>query len=316
MGNNLLANVGGKLSTFAGKTKLKLEKRSPEIFMVVGAISFIGTIVAVSKATLEIDKIMDSHEEKVDQIHETTGKMVTDEDGKEKLYDEEIATNDIKITTVKTAVAVAKACAPAAGLAAVSITSFLVSNRILKKRYLGALAWGKSISKAFKVYRDRVIEEGGAELDRHYMFGTKYEQVEQKVTDEKGKTKKVTETQEIADSGAKLASPYARVFDSSNKMWDKNAEFTMMFLRTKESYFNNLLQTRGYVFLNEVYEELGFKATTNGQFVGWIKGDGVYVDFGLMRYHDPAVREYINGERNVVPLDFNIDEDSVIVDKI
>lgn len=316
MGNNLLANVSGKLSTFAGKSKLQLEKRSPEIFMVVGAITFVGAVFAVSKAALEIDKIMDAHEEKVEQIHETTGKTVTDEDGNEKVYTEEIAANDIKITTAKTVVAIVKAGAPAIGFAALSLTSFLVSNRILKKRYLGALAWGKSISKAFKVYRDRVIEEGGIELDRHYMFGTKYEQVEKKITDEKGKTKKVTEEQEVIDEAKPLASPYARVFDRKNKNWDKNTEFTMMFLRGQESMLNNLLQARGYVFLNEVYDALGFEWTTNGQFVGWIKGDNVYIDFGLTRYHDPAVREYINGERNVILLDFNIDESNVIVDKI
>lgn len=314
MSNNLLQTVGGNLKMFAGKTKFKLDKKSPEIFMGIGIITFVGTIVAASRATLKVDEIMDEHEDRVERIHMKREEVVEIGEGEEEVYTEADAKNDIIITYAKTAVAFGKAYAPAITLGVISIASFLVSNRILKKRYLGVVTAYNALDKAFKLYRSRVVEEGGEELDRHYMFGTKYETIEKKVTDEKGRTKKLEEKVEVA-SGEPAASPYARVFDDSNKRWDKNPEFTMLFLRTQESRLNNTLQTRGYLFLNEVYEALGYDWTTNGQFVGWIKGKGDnYVDFGLRRYDDPAVRDYINGDKNTILLDFNVD--GVIVNDI
>lgn len=309
MSNNLLQTVGGNLKMFSGKTKFKLDKKSPEIFMGIGIATFVGTIIMASKATLKVDEIMNEHEDRIERIHAKREEVIKIGDD-EEVYTEKDAKNDIVITYAKTAVAFGKAYAPAITLGVISITSFLVSNRILKKRYLGVVTAYNALDKAFKLYRSRVVEEGGEELDRHYMFGTKYETIEKKVTDEKGRTKKVE-----VSSGEFVASPYARIFDSSNKIWDKNPEFTMMTLRTQEGMLNNLLQTRGYVFLNEVYEALGYDMTTNGQFVGWVKGNGDnYIDFGLRRYDDPAVRDYINGDKNIILLDFNVD--GVIVDKI
>src|SRR5699024_1125444 len=76
----------------------------------------------------------------------------------------------------------------------------------------------------------------------------------------------------------------------------------IQFLSSKQNYFNDLLQQRGYVFLYEVYEGLGYEATTSGQMVGWLRsdrhdakhdvtGDG-FIDFGLFNSTDPAKRIY------------------------
>ncbi len=80
----------------------------------------------------------------------------------------------------------------------------------------------------------------------------------------------------------------------------------------KQNWFNERLYATGAVFLNEVYEELGFPKTKAGQAVGWLtKGKGGIdgrISFGnsldLLAYHDG----------DPILLDFNVD--GVIWDKI
>ena len=85
-----------------------------------------------------------------------------------------------------------------------------------------------------------------------------------------------------------------------------------MFLRRQQEYFNDKLKAQGYLFLNEVYESLGFQKTKAGQMVGWTydeehpNGDN-FVDFGI---YDSA--SFVNGYERSIILDFNVD--GVILD--
>ena len=77
-----------------------------------------------------------------------------------------------------------------------------------------------------------------------------------------------------------------------------------------QSMFNDKLRANGHVFLNEVYDALGFKRTPAGSVVGWVwngDGDG-YVDFGLWQL-DPAHKDFVNAWEKCVLLDFNVDGD-------
>ena len=63
------------------------------------------------------------------------------------------------------------------------------------------------------------------------------------------------------------------------------------------------------MFLNEVYEQLGFEHTSAGAVVGWIYGGfgDDYVDFGIFNESYKPARDFINGYNNAVVLDFNVD---------
>jgi hypothetical protein len=80
---------------------------------------------------------------------------------------------------------------------------------------------------------------------------------------------------------------------------------------------NDLLISRGHMFLNEVYDALGLERTKAGSVVGWIishDGDN-YVDFGIFTDKDARqYRDFVNGRSNAILLDFNVD--GVIYDKI
>ena len=92
----------------------------------------------------------------------------------------------------------------------------------------------------------------------------------------------------------------------------------MQFLKAQENYFNTILNTRGYVFLNEVYDALGFDMTKEGALVGWVQNPpsepSNYISFGLYDIRDPQKRRFINQQDNAVLLDFNVD--GVIIDLI
>ena len=104
---------------------------------------------------------------------------------------------------------------------------------------------------------------------------------------------------------------YTRVFDDSCIGWSKSPEYNRFFLITQQNYCNGLLKAKSRLFLNEVYDILGFPRTKAGTTVGWVYdeekpiGDN-FVDFGL---NDERNADFINGYKNTVLLDFNVDGD-------
>ncbi len=62
---------------------------------------------------------------------------------------------------------------------------------------------------------------------------------------------------------------YSRFFDGNNQLWMKDNVMNMFTLNNQRKYIYDLLVTRGYLFLNEAYDMLGFSRTKNGQLVGW-----------------------------------------------
>lgn len=102
----------------------------------------------------------------------------------------------------------------------------------------------------------------------------------------------------------KAKSKYARVFDSSCKGWDKDREFNVMYLKAQQNYFDDVLKNRGYVFLRDIYECLGFPITQTSLFVGWyydLTNTFVdnYIDFDI----------HVKEDESGVELDFNVDGD-------
>ena len=85
-----------------------------------------------------------------------------------------------------------------------------------------------------------------------------------------------------------------------------------MYLKNQQAYANDLLKSRGYLFLNEVYEILGFPRTAAGQQIGWIYdekhpiGDN-FVDFGLYNMTNEQTNNFVNGYERSVLLEFNHD---------
>ena len=215
----------------------------------------------------------------------------------------------------------AKLYAPAVMLGAASIASILASHNIMKKRNVALAAAYAAVDKSFKDYRDRVIERFGEQVEKELRYNIKAQEIEETVTDDKGKEKKIKQNVNVADENwdGSNYGPYAKVFDDTHPDWKQDADMNLFYLRARQAQANDILKSQGHLFLNEVYDMLGFKRTKAGAVVGWIYDDKKpygdnFVDFGMteIRRHDADSDEY----KRAFILDFNVvgDITSKIVD--
>ena len=99
----------------------------------------------------------------------------------------------------------------------------------------------------------------------------------------------------------KTLSKYAVVFNYCSQHWTKDGDYNLMFIKRQEMYCNELLKSRKYLFLRDVYEMLGIQVTKESCLVGWIfeennqDGDN-FVKFNIVEYVIPDII-----------LDFNVD---------
>lgn len=313
MKNNWLAKVSTSAAKFAGKAEFTIKKNSPEILLGAGIVGFVGTIVLACRATCRADEVLEFHRRKIKDINDAKEIADADPEG-EMSYDVEIYRQDKAIRYLKTTGNLAKLYAPTVAVGTLSLACILTSRNIMQKRYLGVVAAYNGVSAAFEEYRKRVRDEYGEGLDKHFRYGTTYDELP--VYDENGKKTKEKEQVEKTDTGMVMPTDDScRFFDSSNPNWDKNPTFSMMWLRGQQNILNDILHTRGHVFLNEVYDALGFPHTPQGAVLGWIDGEGDNcIDFGLYDPNKENVRRFVNGVDNVIMLEFN--HDGVIWDKI
>lgn len=300
-----------KATRLLSSTQYQVKKHSPEILMVAGiAGTIVGTILAC-KATTKVSEIIEEKNKNVEDVH-------TCLEDNTKEYTEEDSKKDLTIIYAQTGVKLFKLYAPAIGVMALSFASIIAGHKVLKKRNIAIAAAYAAIDKGFKQYRKNVIEEFGEGVDQQMRFGLKSKEIKKK--DKDGKTVKEKEYY-IDPEGNSLdnISEYARFFDAASENFAKDPEYNMMFLRRQQDYANEMLKSRGHLFLNEVYDLLDIPRSKAGQVVGWVydkngntKGDN-YVDFGLYR-NDQGTRRFVNGLEYNILLDFNVD--GVIYDLI
>lgn len=297
--------IMNKVSRTFGKAGLQLKKHSPEILVITGVVGTVAAAVMACKATTKLDTVLAESKENIDKINnyiETEGysEQYTEEDGKK----------DLAITYVQSGLKVAKLYAPAVAVGALSITAILAGHNITRKRNVALAAAYTAVDGAFKEYRGRVVERFGEALDKELRYNIKPTEVEETVTDENGNEVIVTKT--VNTPHFKEHSDYAKFFDEGCVAWSKDPEYNLMFLKQQQRFLNDLLKSRGHVFLNEAYDAVGIDRTTAGQVVGWIydekhpNGDN-HIDFGLYDGDSEAMRRFINGIEPRVLLDFNVD---------
>ena len=296
-----------KTSRTLCKAGLKLKKHSPEILVVGGVVGLVASGVMACKATTKLSAILDDSKEQIELFDKVAAnpEMVNEE------YTVEDAEKDKKIVKVQTAVKVAKLYAPSIAVGVVSIGAIFASNNIMRKRNVALGAAYATVDRAFKDYRNRVVDRFGEELDKELRYNLKTKEVKETVEDENGKKKTVKRNIKYMDSA--MPSEFAVIYDDGCAGWTKDPEDNKFFLIQQQRYANERLKRRGYLSLNEVYELLGFPSTKAGQVVGWLydckdpnyKGDD-FVDFGLYNVDCEPNRDFVNGyERNII-LDFNV----------
>ena len=287
------------------KVGFKFKKHSPEILVVAGVVGAVTSAVMACRATTKLSEILEDSKDQIDQI-----KSYVEENGYTEKYSEEDSKKDLTIVYAHSALNVAKLYAPSVILGTTSIIAILSGHNILHKRNAALAAAYTTIDKSFKDYRGRVIERFGEKLDKELKYNIKAKEVEETVVNEDGSEQVIKKTVEVADPN--LYSDYARFFDDGCAGWDKDPEINLMFLKRQQEYANDKLKSRGYLFLNEVYDMLGIPRSKAGQVVGWIYdeknpiGDN-YVDFGIYNQDIAKTRDFVNGYERTILLDFNVD---------
>lgn len=301
--------IGVALNRTVSKIGFGLKKHSPEILIVTGVVGVVTSAVLACKATTKLGAITEKAKKDISVINhcaehpETVAEPYTEQDKKK----------DLVTVYATTGLKVAKLYAPSVALGAASIACILSSNNILRKRSVALAAAYTTIDNSYRNYRKKVVDRFGEELDKELAYGIKAKEVEEKVVDENGEEKVVKKTVNVIDSNTQPGD-YSFFFDNGCKGWEKDAEHNKWFLLRQQAWCNDVLQAKGYLFLNDVLELLGIPKTKSGQAVGWVydpknpdhKGDN-YVDFGIFNVHREENRDFVNGYEKTILLNFNVD---------
>lgn len=303
--NEIMKSVG---LTF-NKIGFQIQKKSPELLVAAGIAGVIVSAVMACKATIKASEVAEEAKETIDEIHEIEEKGITRAGNP---YSIEDTKKDLTTTYLQTGVKYAKLYAPSVILGAASITCIVASHRVLKKRNIALAAAYTTLDKSFKEYRDRVMERFGEQVEKEIRYNIKAKEIKKTVVDETGKKEKVKEVVDVpAVDGwdPSQYSPYARRFDETHPNWTKNPEMNQFYLKARQAQANDMLKARGHLFLNEVYDMMGFPRTKAGAVVGWLYdpkrpdlGDS-YVDFGM--YEIQEGEDFESYAKSYI-LDFNV----------
>lgn len=291
-----------KLQSSVKQTTFRLSQHSPEILVSMGVLGIITSTVLACKATTKVGSVLEKSKEDINVIHE----CADDSSLKEK-YTEKDSKKDLTIVYLQTGGALVKLYGPALIFGALSIGSIIASNNILRERNVALAAAYATMDKGYKEYRNRVIAKFGDEVDKELKYNIKAKKIEDFIVDEEtGKTKKVNKTIKVAEINEH--SEYARFFDCRNPHWENDSDYHYMFLRSQQNYWNDKLVVDGRVFLNDIYDSIGFPKTKAGQIVGWVydtKNPDIdnCIDFGMIDFYLKSETGY----NEAILLDFNVD---------
>lgn len=282
-----------------------VKKHSPEILLGIGVAGVVAGTISACKASTKLESVLSESKAKIQAIKEVGADAEYAD-----VYSPEDVKKDLTITYIQMGVKIIKLYTPAVALGAFSLSCIFASNNIMRKRNIAISAAYATVDKSFKEYRNRVSERFGDAIEKEIRYNIKAEEITKTTVDENGN--EVTTTEVVKTMDPTLYSDYARFFDESCAAWQRDPEYNLMFLKSQQQYANDLLKAKGRLFLNDVYDMLGFEKTKAGQVVGWYydtvepTGDN-FVDFGIYDMDKERVRAFVNGQEANILLDFNVD---------
>lgn len=284
-----------KVTQVAGRAGLLLRKAAPDILFGLGISGLIGAAVLAAKAGREHDQLQELNDVHISETTEILSSEVSAQRISETEYKKELG-----LVYIQSGARWIKLYGPAIGLATASIISLVVGHRQTKQRMASAIAAYTLIERSYAQYRQRVIEKLGQDKDDEFRFGEpethSYDIVD---VDGKKKKQKYRVYRDVSD--------YVAFFDEFSLYYRSDAPMNMYFLKTQQAHLNDLLQSQGHVFLNEVWDRLGIPRTKAGAVVGWVKnsetGDGI-INLGLYSDRNTA---FVNGHETACLIDPNVD---------
>lgn len=283
-------NISPEIQRAFGRGLLQIQKHSPVILTAVGVASVVTATVLAAKNTLKLEETVDASQERL--LHT-----------REAIANNEKPERSLTATYIRNVASVAKLYVVPATFLVGGVVCILGSQNILHKRNVALVAAYKGLETAYGAYRERVREELGEEKESDIYFGLR----EEEVVDEKGKKTTVKRTVDGEHSG----SPYRFIYDQTNPEWSGHHDMNMFRVIQVQNMYNDILKTRGHVFMSEVLDTLGFERTRASIVTGWVydpdekipnhKGDNC-IEFNIRDYQDDSrVRQ------PMIILDMNVD---------
>ena len=247
------------------KLTLSIKQNSPALLVYSGVTGIVATIILACIATRKLDKVAETAKETIDIARNQE--------------DQEESKKELTIAYLKAGAEITKLYLPSIGIGVLSVSAILSSHHIMSRRNMSLTAAYTILDTLFKGYQSRVKTKYGEDEEWRIRYDIQDEKIEETVTDEKGVSKKVKKTIQVANVNENM--DYSRYFRKQpqndlslgSSAWDDDPYLREFFIRRSEFYANDLFRAKGCLFLNDVYEILGFQKTVAGQTVGWVNDD-------------------------------------------
>lgn len=288
------------------KVAFQAKKHSPEIYLISGLVVIIGGVVYACKQSTKLPEVLEESQERVEHIQEVAA------DPEQTEITVGTKNKELAKAYAHTGVELVKLYAGPVVVLATGGSLILVSHKIIKGRNAALSAVYTGLSTTFNNYRKRVAEKYGTEVEEELRYGITTKTVKEKVTDENGEVHTVKNKVAIVTPGPE--SDYIRYITNKNCNWDEETEYVELFLNKTQRYANDILCTRGYLYLNTVYEMLGVKQSKLGQEIGWLyrrdnpDGDNQVI-FKVKKVQIPVSNDPDDGYQVAYMIDFNVDGD-------
>lgn len=290
-----LTNLTTPAINAAKRIIFKAKKVSPEILLAGGIIIGGAAIISACNASRHLDEVLDEAKDELDILEET------------EVFEGTTKKREALKIYANTSLSLLRLYGPSIGLTISSVALIMGSHGILRKRYIGVAATANALNEAFTDYRQRVANLIGEDAEKILAMGG--EQIKNvKTTDENGEVQTLKDKSIVIKNPSK--SPYEFDFNcfTAPDTWSDNPTYIMCFLKAQQNFANDLLNSRGHIFLNEVLDMLGLERTPEGAVTGWFKGVGDnYVDFGMTESYFPDFQLDTDLCKKNIHFNFNVD---------
>ena len=280
-------------------------ERSAEICTGVAVVTSVTAVVATVKATKDVIPELEIKTQSIKAIKDSYDKDKEEYLSLEVSEDRESAETvpvsgseatalyrkDLTKAYASTALVVAKNYALPVILEITAVATIISSNKISRKKNAALAGSLTALQAMYDKYRQNVIDAVGEEKERDIRLGLHKDKLSVESIDENGNKKKSKETVTVMDE-SKNTDPFTYIFDESSCCWNKSKGVNKDTLFIKQCFWNNRLTVRGYVFVNEILEDLDLPRCEQGQYYGWIYDDS----------NDSTTQNYIT---------FNISDDTI-----
>jgi hypothetical protein len=284
-----------------GMQVLKAKKNSPAIMFGAGVVGVVATVVLASRATLQLESVVDETESNVQKAKHL---WENGHEGQPFYKDEAEYNKDLTLAKTKGVINIAKLYAPAFIVGSLAVGCLTGAHVTLQRRNGALMLAYAGLEKAYKEYENRVRKELGDE--RAAQLKHDYEEVEIYSEGKKGEPI-VERVKRVTGS----THPYGFMFGPHLSTWNPTPEYNVFFLKSQETYWNDYLQTHGYVLLNDVLSNLGMEKTSAGAVTGWVYGTDLpgdnYIDFGCWKDENmDKFHDFMVGREDSILLEFNV----------